>query len=194
MNVYDFDKTIYDGDSTVDFYKYCLKNYPVIYKKIPEVVLFGVLFKLGITKKKDFKSRFFKFATLIPNLEEAVADFWSINKNKIKKFYINTQRDDDILISASPTFILDEICKILNIKHLYATNVDLKTGKIIGENCYGEEKVRRFYEAGHNKDSIDKFYSDSLSDSPLAEISKEAFIVKKENLIPWKEYKKYPTA
>ena len=190
MNVYDFDKTIYDGDCTVDFYMYCLKNYPVIYKKIPEVLWFGMLFKLGIIKKKEFKSRFFKFATLIPDLDKAVTDFWKINKSKIKKFYLNTRRDDDIIISASPAFILNEICKILNIKHLYATNADTITGRIIGENCYGEEKVRRFYEAGYQKDSIDEFYSDSLSDSPLAEISKKAYIVIKEKLIPWEEYKK----
>ena len=190
MNAYDFDKTIYDGDCTVDFYKYCLKRYPVIYKKVPEVLWFGLLFKLGITKKKDFKSRFFKFATLLPDLNGAVADFWSKNKHKIKKFYFENQREDDVIISASPTFILDEICRLLSISHLYATNVDLKTGKIIGENCYGEEKVKRFYEAGYNKESIDEFYSDSLSDSPLADISKRAFIVKKEELIPWEEYKK----
>ena len=190
MNVYDFDKTIYDGDSTVDFYFYCLKKYPVIYKKIPEVLWHGVLFKLGIVKKREFKSRFFKFATLLPDLNGAVADFWSINKNKIKKFYMKNQREDDVIISASPTFILDEICSILNIKYLYATNVDLHTGKIIGENCYGEEKVKRFYEAGFNEGSIDEFYSDSLSDSPLADISKKAFIVIKEQLVPWHEYKK----
>ena len=27
MNVYDFDKTIYDGDSTAAFIKYCIKRY-----------------------------------------------------------------------------------------------------------------------------------------------------------------------
>lgn len=188
MNVYDFDKTIYDGDCTADFYMYCLKKYPVIYKRIPEVLWFGLLFRLGITKKKDFKSRFFKFATLLPDLEDAVKDFWAVNKNKIKKFYFDTQREDDIIISASPTFILNEICGRLGIKHLYATNVNLQTGEIIGENCYGEEKVKRFYEAGYNKDSIDNFYSDSLSDSPLAEISKKAFIVSKEKIIPWEKY------
>ena len=112
MNAYDFDKTIYDGDSTADFYMYCLKKYPVIFKKIPEVLWFGLLFKLGITPKKEFKSRLFKFATLIP-LEKAVADFWSINKSKIKKFYLEIQKEDDVIISASPTFILDEICRIL---------------------------------------------------------------------------------
>ena len=25
-NIYDFDKTIYDGDSTVDFFLFCLKR------------------------------------------------------------------------------------------------------------------------------------------------------------------------
>lgn len=31
MNVYDFDKTIYDGDSTIDFYFYCSKNIQKLY-------------------------------------------------------------------------------------------------------------------------------------------------------------------
>lgn len=30
MNIYDFDETIYDSDSTKDFYFYCLKKYPKI--------------------------------------------------------------------------------------------------------------------------------------------------------------------
>lgn len=30
MNVYDFDKTIYAGDSTIDFYLFCLKRQPAI--------------------------------------------------------------------------------------------------------------------------------------------------------------------
>ena len=65
----------------------------------------------------------------------------------------------------------------------------MKTGKIAGENCYGEEKVCRFYGAGYEKGSIDEFYSDSLSDSPLAEIAKTAYIVQGEKLILWNEYK-----
>ena len=28
MNVYDFDKTIYAGDSTIDFWKFCMIRYP----------------------------------------------------------------------------------------------------------------------------------------------------------------------
>ena len=31
MNVYDFDKTIYDGDSTMHFYLFCLRRHPRIF-------------------------------------------------------------------------------------------------------------------------------------------------------------------
>ena len=35
MNIYDFDETIYDSDSTKDFYFYCLKKYPKILLSVP---------------------------------------------------------------------------------------------------------------------------------------------------------------
>ncbi len=190
MNVYDFDRTIYDGDCTVDFYLYCLKRYPVIYTKLPEVLLFGLLYLLRITSKDEFKSRFFKFFHLIPSFDSAIADFWNINRAKIKKFYLENQREDDVVISASPTYVLREICDILNIKYLFATEVNFDTGKIIGKNCYGKEKVKRFYNAGFEEGSIDEFYSDSLSDSPLAEISKKAIFVIGNRLEPWEKHKK----
>ena len=31
MNVYDFDQTIYHGDSTVDFYLYCVRHLSLIH-------------------------------------------------------------------------------------------------------------------------------------------------------------------
>ena len=34
INSYDFDKTIYDGDSSADFYKYCLKRNKKVLKPI----------------------------------------------------------------------------------------------------------------------------------------------------------------
>lgn len=190
MNVYDFDKTIYNGDSTVDFYFYCIKKYPIVLKRIPEVLFYGALFKLGKIEKKKFKSIFFRFINMLPDKDKAVNAFWDKNRTKIKAFYLQTKRPDDIIISASPTFLLKKICDDLNIKNLIATEVNLKTGEIIGENCYGEEKVKRFYQSGSKKEDVEAFYSDSLSDEPLAKIAREAFIVINEKLIPWDMYKK----
>ena len=113
-----------------------------------------------------------------------ITDFWNINIEKIKPFYKNQQQKDDVIISASPEFLLAPICKTLKINYLMASVVDEHTGKYSGINCHGEEKVRRYREMfGDTK--IHEFYSDSYSDTPLAKISEKAFIVKGNRLLDW---------
>lgn len=188
MNVYDFDKTIYDGDSTVDFYFYSIKRQPNLLKFLPYQAWAFLKYLFGFITKTQFKEKFFKVFSGIENIDVYINDFWSKNKHKIKKWYKATHLNDDVVISASPEFLLEPICKELNIKKLIASKVDKKTGNYSGENCYGEEKPKRFYEVYPNE-KINVFYSDSLSDTPLKEISKSAFIVQKENLIEWDKYK-----
>jgi len=187
MNVYDFDKTIYDGDSTVDFYFYSIKRQPNLLRFLPYQALVFIKYKLKYITKTEAKESFFKMFNGIKDIDLYINDFWNKNKHKIKKFYKETHLDDDIVISASPEFLLEPICKELKIKTLLASRVDKKTGKYTGENCYGEEKVKRFYEL-YKDGKIDTFYSDSLSDTPLKEISKNAYIVKKDKLIEWDKF------
>ena len=62
--------------------------------------------------------------------------------------------------------------------------VDLHTGRYLGPNCHGEEKVRRFREAFPGA-QVDTFYSDSHSDDPMARIARKAVLVRGEKLLPW---------
>ena len=105
------------------------------------------------------------------------------------KYYLAQKRPDDVIISASPSFLLRDICKELGIGTLIASEADEKTGKWLRKNCYGAEKVVRYREI-FGDEKIDEFYSDSLSDSPLAEIAEKAFVVDYENLTPWPALKK----
>ena len=59
-----------------------------------------------------------------------------------------------------------------------------KNGKIEGENCNKEEKVKRM-KKWNKSAKIDRFYSDSIKDTPLAILSKEAYIVNHGKLFPW---------
>ena len=59
---------------------------------------------------------------------------------------------------------------------------NLKNGDYIGENCYGEEKVNRFYKEYPNG-VIDEFYSDSDSDLPLAKLAKVAYKVNRKGQV-----------
>ncbi len=184
MNVYDFDKTIYDGDSTADFYIFSLKRHKKILLLAPSLIgafLKFYVFKIGT--KTQFKEKMYRFLTYC-DLEKDIPDFWERHIGRIKNFYKNQQKPDDVIISASPYFLLEPACKNLGIAHLMASNVDKSTGKYNGINCHGEEKVRRYREKFGNAE-INEFYSDSYSDTPLAKISNKAFIVKGEKLSNW---------
>ena len=43
INLFDFDETIYDGDSTVDFFKYIFKKKPISVIWLPVMGFYGFL-------------------------------------------------------------------------------------------------------------------------------------------------------
>lgn len=65
-----------------------------------------------------------------------------------------------------------------------ASRVDRHSGWTLGENNHGEEKVRRL-RAEYPEVEIAEFYSDSLSDTPLARLAERAWIVKDRLPQPW---------
>lgn len=190
MNVYDFDETIYHGDSTVDFFLYCMRHKPLMMRSFPGTAAAFVLWKSKKWTKTQFKQQMYRFLTALGDTEQIVDEFWKTHIKNIKTWYLqDTRRPDDVVISASPEFLLRPVCKQLGIKHLMASRVDSHTGKYTGENCWGEEKVRRFYEV-FGEVPIDTFYSDSLSDTPLARLANTAWIVRGDELIPWADWER----
>ena len=185
MNVYDFDGTIYEGDSTLDFWIFCLKKKPRIIVCFPHQCLGIIKYKFKLIDKTTLKETFFCFLTELDDIEKLVKEFWNLNEAKIMNWYKENQREEDLVISASPYFLLSEICKRQNIKKLVASDVDSKTGHFNSNNCYGEEKVKQF-EKVYPTQFIDEFYSDSYSDTPLASIAQKAYLVKKGKKQKWK--------
>lgn len=183
MNVYDFDETIYDGDSTRDFFVFCLFKHKKIFFLLPYIIYNFILYFFKIQNKTNTKEKFYKFL-LFCDIDNDLEEFWIKNSFKIKKFYYEKQKEDDVIISASPEFLLEPIINKLKIKYLYASRVDKFTGKYFGNNCHGQEKVNRFYE-NFPSGVIDEFYSDSYSDLPLAKISKKSFLVKGNKISKW---------
>lgn len=183
MNVYDFDGTIYDGDSTIDFFFYSLKKKPSLICYLPKQATGFLLYFFKRIDKTKLKEYFFSFLKGI-DAQTIVDSFWERNANKIYSWYFDQQNSDDIIISASPVFLLKPICSRIGITNLIASEVDFKTGVFSGKNCHGKEKVRRL-NAEYNVTHIDRFYSDSISDLPLAKIAAEAFLVEKGKVKKW---------
>ncbi len=183
MNTYDFDQTIYRRDSSVDFYLYCLRRFPhLVLPTIPKSLVAALAYKRGKTDTKRLKEQLFSF---LPGLDaEAEAErFWQTHESGIGRWYLEQKQDDDLILSASPEFLLRPIARRLGAA-LIATPMDPATGKILGKNCHDAEKVRRFYEA-YPGAHTERFYSDSLSDTPMARLADEAFLVKNAKPGPW---------
>nr|WP_308507782.1 HAD-IB family phosphatase [uncultured Stomatobaculum sp.] len=176
MNVYDFDGTIYRGDSSIDFFVFCVKRYPGICLGLPRFGIYCILYKMGKVSKKKLKEMYFRFLAQIADVECCVQDFWDQHESRIMDWYLEQRYETDVVITASPRFLISEICARLGIKNLIATEVDSTTGKFLSENCHGEEKVKRFQHSFPNAIPT-AFYSDSLSDSPMAKIANQAFFI-----------------
>lgn len=184
MNVYDFDRTIFFPDSSYTFVKYCLRHYPrAVIHSLPKIAAGSYNYAVGKTNKAGLKSGIFSFLSKIDNIDCVVEEFWNDNFCRIGQWYLDLKSENDIIVSASPEFLLRPIAQKLGVG-LICTPMDKATGLVFGENCWGEEKVRRFCEH-YPEAHIDNFYSDSLSDTPMAMLADKAFIVDNGQVSPW---------
>ncbi|MDR3113908.1 MAG: haloacid dehalogenase-like hydrolase [Treponema sp.] len=181
MNVYDFDHTIYRGDSSLDFFFFALRRKPYLAVLAPFQAWGVMLYLFRLISKETMKAYIFCFIRFIPT-EVMAGEFWKKRRRNIKPWYMRQRQEQDVIISASPEFLLEPLVKEYLHCALIASKIDPKTGVYDGKNCYGEEKVRRFREM-YGGEKIDNFYSDDYADMPLMRIAEYAFLVKKDKII-----------
>ena len=194
--VYDFDKTIYGGESGTNFFTYYLRNYPLKGLLFGLTYLKEVLFYLiKITDLKRLKERFFIFLESHSNeeIEKIVDGFW---KEYGKKMYSWTQEelrknrkeaDMVIVTSATPLFLLERLIPEMGYDMVFGTEFkgdgkEKFAAEIKGENNKGMEKVRKLDKWAKENNieyEIIKFYSDSLADKPLYDIAEKKYWIKK---------------
>lgn len=181
MNVYDFDETIYDGESAIEFFLYYFRIDPTLVRFLPSVMKALFLYKREKISLDQFINDYGSIIedyikTHKSDFEKCVKDFWDKKMKKIKPLYLERQKEDDVVISASPDFVLKEVCSRLGIKNLICTHIDLETGKL-SHPCFREAKIDCFKEV-YPECEIDDFYTDSMNDKFLMPFAKRVFLVK----------------
>lgn len=185
MNVYDFDNTIYDGESTLHLFFFYIRKRPSLIKKLPTVLRAFARYKCGEVTLDDMREVY------APMIEEIVLDvvdfdsdakeFWDGHIKRIKPFYDAVRREDDLIITASPDFTIEEVCRRLGIKRYLCSTIDRETGNI-ERICMRTNKIKYFFEE-YGGEEIDDFYTDSeKNDRPLIDAAKRAFIVKGDRI------------
>ena len=182
MDVYDFDNTLYRGDSTADFMMWCARRYPRVLATLPRTAVAAVAcFALHAIDKTRFKGVLYRFLPLVPDIESEVRRFWDARHDRISGPC--NPKPGDVVISGSPEFLLRDVCAQRGLRVL-ASPVAPHTGRRIGANCSEAEKVVRF-NAAFPDEKVERFFSDSRNDDPMAAIAEEAFMVKAGAIVPW---------
>lgn len=189
LNIIDFDETLYKHDSLIRFCLFIYKKRPKQIINVLEQAFAFFLHSFKIIDTKIYKQMFLSFAKGINenDLIELSIEFWNNEyphsfNNEILKSIETSERT--ICISASPEIYLKYICDKLNIE-LIGTILEFKDAKyyIVGENCKGQEKLKRLIKYMNNQDFIiDSSYSDSMTDLPIFNKSNNAYLVKENSI------------
>lgn len=197
LAIFDVDLTITRKDTFLEFYKFICKEDKRFLAYLNKVIFSGAMYGLKIFNAKKSKECYLCFL-------KGVTSKW-VNEISEKFFYqhiiqnlvyIDALREIQkhkklgnkvILISASPEFYLKYFKELECIDYVIGTKCQVEngfyTGKIIGENNKGNEKIYRLFDL-LRKEKLDNvnfndsyMYSDSFNDIPLFNLVGNRFLI-----------------
>jgi len=195
LAIFDIDYTITKKETLMELFKYVIKKDKKNLRFLPRAIYCGIMYAIGIYDERKVKETFLRFIDGIKEeeLAELVKEFYDERLKKIlyddalkmmKK--LKNEGYDIYLISASPEFYVNEFYNIKEVDRVIGTKFGFENGtfvrKMVGNNCKGEEKVRRLKEVlKDEKIEVDfkesYMFSDSLSDKPLLDLVGKPYLI-----------------
>ncbi|WP_270562967.1 HAD-IB family hydrolase [Clostridium beijerinckii] len=195
LAIFDIDYTITKKETLMELFKYVIKKDKKNLRFLPRAIYCGIMYAIGIYDERKVKETFLRFIDGIreEELAELVKEFYDERLKNIlyddalkmmKK--LKNEGYDIYLISASPEFYVNEFYNIKEVDKVIGTKFGFENGtfvrKMVGNNCKGEEKVRRLKEIlKDEKIEVDfkqsYMFSDSLSDKPLLDLVGKPYLI-----------------
>ena len=195
LAIFDIDYTITRKETLMEFFKYIVSKDIKNIKFLPRALYSGLMYGVKVYDEKKVKECFLKFIENIDETELAklTKSFYDERLstilykdavNMIKK--LKNEGYMVVLISASPEFYVKEFYAIEEVDLIIGTKFTFEGGKFIrkmsGNNCKGEETVRRLNEVLKEKNIKVDFknsymFSDSLSDKPLLDLVGNPYLI-----------------
>ena len=191
LAIFDIDYTITRKETLMEFFKYLVSKDIKNIKFLPRALYSGLMYSIKVYDERRVKECFLKF---IDNIDEK--DLAKLTKSfyderlssilykdavdMIKK--LKNEGYMVILISASPEFYIKEFYAIKEVDLIIGTKFAFEGGKFVrkmdGNNCKGEEKVKRLNEVLKEADFKNSYmFSDSLSDKPLLDLVGNPYLI-----------------
>ena len=129
MNVFDFDNTIYRGESAVDLAIFMIKSNKKVILWMPKIFWSLFRYKLCLVSRDKMQDSVNAFMSNIlrdkNEVRRLTRDFWKKNIHKLDRSITKRIGKDDVIITAGPDFLLDEVKKILVPRTLYVRRLTL---------------------------------------------------------------------
>lgn len=181
----DFDGTLYDGDSMLDFIRFCKGNKTLkwnLFLTSPQILLK----KLSILPSQVAKEKLLRLSLGGMEKEELQGLAKQFSRSLDKKLYPKAElklkelinnKTQIVIVSASCELWLNDWCRdkgfeLIASKEAYHDNK--MTGKLIGKNCKGPEKANRIV-AQFPLDSYQHIYAygNDASDQDMIELANQ---------------------
>ncbi len=180
IKVFDFDNTIYHGESSIDFALFMIKHNKRILLFIPSLCWNAAMYKLCLASKEKLEKRINDaIKVIVRDKEELISltgEFWRRNQQRLDRRMLRRISPDDLIITAGPFFLIDAVKHRLNTANLICSEVDWDKMEVSFFN-FGDNKVTRYRDLYGDR-PIDCFYTDSYNDRSMMDISDRVFIVK----------------
>ena len=181
MKAFDFDNTIYRGESSIDLAVYMIRNNKKIILYLPMIFTNLVKYKLCMIGREEMETILNDFCQAVmedkDEVPRIIERFWQTHAHKLNERILKLISPEDIIITAGPDVLINGIRDRLHTDHIISSEVDLNSGKFTYLN-FKDNKVRRYKEL-YGDTPIDVFYTDSYNDRALMEISDRVYLVKK---------------
>lgn len=186
MRALDFDNTIYDGESPLDFYLFSIRYNPRVLRFIAPVIFHLVRYRRSRSSRADIERAIRRYIhaylTSFDDIPAMVSAFWDTHMHKIRPWY--EPRPDDVIMTASFNYTMEEVMRRLGVTRCICSTVDYDTLELIHLN-FGDNKVKAFKET-YGEDAVpDEFYTDNLVDLPMLRYARKGFLVRGNDVRPF---------
>ena len=182
--IFDFDNTLYRGESAVDFALFMIRSNRKIIFWLPKIFWNRLKYKLCLVKKDNMEAQIDRFLqSCLPepeNLRRLVRQFWKLHIRKLDSGMISRINPEDVIITAGPAFLLFPIRKQLGTANLLCSEVDLSRKRVLYLN-FSDHKVQRYRER-FGQTPVKAFYTDSYNDRAMMQIAEKVYLVQKGNV------------
>ena len=179
MNVFDFDNTLYDGESSVDFALFLIRENRAVIRHLPSIFWNLFLYQRCWATREQLAAamdRFLKTAIRDSNdFQRLIAAFWKQNACKLNLALVNRIQPEDVILTAGPQILIEGVSDRLRTRRIIGSEIDLARKCLTWFN-FGSRKVARF-KMLCGGETAERFFTDSYNDRAMMTLAKRVYLV-----------------